>query len=123
MSAPFEWFERQVRCYEDLLFGLTLYHATAPRLTRWLQGRSYRQTLARVQEAISLATDVLAEVRAGQAPVEHLHDFPWPPWTDAMAERIETMLRAYRRAFPLRPQEPLSPEELAKLRKTVLALL
>ena len=114
-----ELFKDQINLYEDYLFGLTLFHETAPWLLRWIQSRAYRRTVARFQTGILRAKHLLAAVKAGEVSPKGFDNFAWPPRTQAMRQRITTMLDVYAMAFPSRPKKPLTTQELSELRESL----
>ena len=115
-------FERMIAAQGEMLFGITLFHDTAPRIVRWIQGRAYRETLNRMNSAIAQANALVSEVRAGKQPYRALDTFSWPPWTSDMQQRIAIMLRAYNIVFPARPKQPLNKAERQLLKSKALDL-
>jgi len=103
----------------DYLFGLYLYHTTSPGAFRWMQKRAYRRTVARIEKALEAAEQLVAAVEAGDVPAAALALFEWPPWTQEIEDRIQTMLEVYAAEFPSRPKTKLDTEETASLSHAV----
>ena len=97
-------FERMIAAQGEMLFGITLFHDTAPRIVRWIQGRAYRETLNRMNSAIAQANALVSEVRAGKQPYRALDTFSWPPWTSDMQQRIAIM--GFVRDIPMEADHP-----------------
>ncbi len=110
-------FNERLKLLEDYLFGLYLYHYSAPLVFRWIQHLAYRQTISRNRAIIKKARAILEKIKADKIDVHKLSRFPWPPWTPTMEQRIMTMLRAYSMTFPTRPKTPLNKQEFTILQE------
>ena len=51
-------FERQIKEYEDTMFGLMLYQETSPKWIQFLQNKSYDNMKRRGKEALKKAKDI-----------------------------------------------------------------
>ena len=113
-------FEQQIEEFENQLFGVLMYHQSAPRLFRWMQWLSFRNIMRRSTVSINLAKHLLSEVKAGCKPESDLQHFPWPPWTSDMTNRIDILLSVYAKTFPHRAKTKLSGVEARILRESLL---
>ncbi len=116
-------FREEIQRNDDYRFGLYLYQASSPRLVRWMQKGSYRRTVARITGALAVAEALVGVVEAEDAPAAGLALFEWPPWTPAMEQRIQMMLKVYSSVFPSRAKAMLTKQEATRLREAVLKRL
>lgn len=114
-------FEQQIKEYEDMMFGLTLYQETSPKWVKRLQKMSYKNIKRRGEKALEEAKSILKDIKRGKAVKDRIMRFEWPIITDDMKVRIDVMLNSYNSIFPGRPKEKsLSEQEIIDLRNEAM---
>ncbi len=114
-------FEQQIKEYEDMMFGLTLYQETSPKWVKRLQKMSYKNIKRRGEKALKEAKSILSDIKRGKAVQDRIMCFEWPIITDDMKFRIDVMLQSYNSVFPNRPKEKsLSEQEIIALRNEAM---
>ena len=114
-------FEKEIKAYEDTMFGLTLYQETAPKWVKALQKISYQNMKKRGQKAIQKAKGILVMTKSGKSVQNEMKYFEWPVILDDMRFRIDMMLKCYEELFPIRPRDKsLSKEEITALRNEAM---
>lgn len=114
-------FEKEIKTYEDMMFGLMLYQETSPKGVQQLQKKLYKNMKKRGEKALKEAKSILLDVRRGKTVQDRIVCFEWPIILDDMRFRIEVMLQCYEELYPERPRDrSLSKEEIVTLRNAAI---
>ncbi len=114
-------FEQQIKEYEDMMFGLTLYQETSPERVQRLQKMSYKNIKRRGEKALREAKSILLDIKRGKDVQDRIMCFEWPIIIDDMRFRIGVMLQSYNSIFPDRPKDKsLSEQEIIALRNEAI---
>jgi len=114
-------FEQQIKEYEDMMFGLTLYQETSPKWVQRLQKESYKNIKSRGEKALREAKEILLYVKRCKDVQDRIMCFEWPIIIDDMRFRIDVMLQSYNSIFPDRPKDKsLSEKEIIALRNEAM---
>jgi len=114
-------FVKEVKEYENIIFGLTLYQETSPKWVQEKQKESYTNMKRRGNQAIYRAKHILKEAKKGKVVQDNIESFQWPIILEDMKYRIDILLECYERLFPGRSRErALSREEIILLRNEVI---
>ncbi len=105
-------FERQIKEYEDMMFGLMLYQETSPEWAKKAQEWHYKNMKRRGEAALKEAKSLQLNMKAEKTIQGKIKFFEWPIILKEMRFRIDVMLASYKSLFPERPREKsLSKEE------------
>lgn len=114
-------FEKEIRAYEDTMFGLMLYHETAPKWANTLQKISYKNIKRRGEKALKEARSILSDAKQGKPAKYAIPLFEFPRILDDMKFRIEVLFQCYEELYPERPRDrSLSKEEIIALRNEAM---
>jgi hypothetical protein len=114
-------FEQQIKEYEDMMFGLTLYQETSPKCVQQLQKMSYKNIKRRGDKALREAKNILLDIKRSKDVQDRIMCFEWPIIVDDMRFRIDVMLQSYNSIFPDRPKDKsLSEQEIITLRNEAM---
>jgi hypothetical protein len=114
-------FEKEIRAYEDTMFGLMLYHETAPKWVNTLQKISYKNMKRRGEKALKEARNILSDAKQGKPAKYAMPFFEFPIILDDMKSRIDVLLQCYEELYPERPRDrSLSKEEMIALRNEAM---
>ena len=114
-------FEKEIRAYEDTMFGLMLYQETSPEWAKKPQEWHYKNMKRRGEKALKEARSILSDAKQGKPAKYAIPFFEFPIILDDMKFRIEVLFQCYEELYPERPHDrSLSKKEIIALRNEAM---